>query len=78
MNKYKFIQFNEIIENPTVSIEMVYDYILQKKCNVEILLEIENGSRYSVKLENFKYDITWEDVDILTWAENEIKKYQVE
>ena len=71
---YVFDQFKTQITNPTIRIAKVVDNIAEKTCSVEVLLSVDSAS-FGVTLDGFTYSDTWEDSDINTWVNNELKKY---
>ena len=76
MATYKFEQFKVEITNPTTEVKLVNDNIIDKVCSVEILLTTDSA-KFGVQLDGFTYAETWEDVDVLNWVTEELKKYEV-
>ena len=76
MATYKFEQFKVEITNPTTEVKLVNDNIIDKVCSVEILLTTDTA-KFGVQLDGFTYVETWEDVDVLNWVTEELKKYEV-
>lgn len=74
---YRFEQFKTEIIDPTVKIQSVNDSIENKTCSVEIVLTDAVGSTFGMSLTGFSYSETWEDVDVIEWVNNELKKYKI-
>jgi hypothetical protein len=77
MATYKFPQFNVEIVNPTVTVEVVHDYIQKKECNVEVLLTTPEAI-FGVTFLGYTYTSDWNDQDIIDWVNNvELPQYEV-
>ena len=77
MATYKFPQFNVEIVNPTVTVEIVHDYIQQKICNVDVLLSTPT-TNFGVTFLGYTYTSDWNDQDIIDWVNNvELPQYEV-
>jgi len=77
MATYKFPQFNVEIVNPTVTVEIVHDYIQQKICNVDVLLSTPTAN-FGVTFLGYTYTADWNDQDIINWVNNvELPQYEV-
>jgi hypothetical protein len=77
MATYKFPQFNVEIVNPTVTVEIVHDYIQQKICNVDVLLSTPTAN-FGVTFLGYTYTADWNDQDIIDWVNNvELPQYEV-
>lgn len=70
----KLDNFSATINIESVEIVTVNDNVKAKIASVDIVI---NG-KYSTTLNGFTYSNTWEDSDVLTWANNELNKYEVE
>ena len=73
---YKFEQFNTEITNPQVEVISVSDNIQAKTCSVEILLTTDTA-KFGVTLNGFFYVDSWEDVDIISWVNSELVKFEI-
>ncbi len=77
MATYNFPQFNVEIVNPTVTVEIVHDYIQQKICNVDVLLSTPTAN-FGVTFLGYTYTADWNDQDIIDWVNNvELPQYEV-
>ena len=77
MATYKFPQFNVEIVNPTVTVEIVHDFIQQKICNVEVLLSTPTAN-FGITFLGYTYTTDWNDQDIIDWVNNvELPKYEI-
>lgn len=79
MSNYKFPQFIQIINNPTISVDLVKDYTIDKFCKVELqLVDALDNQVYGVEIDKFfYYDDTWEDSDILNFGLSQIEMYKI-
>lgn len=68
----KLEYFSALINVETVELVGVYDITKEKTASVDILI---NG-KYGTTLNGFTYLNTWEDNEVLAWANEELKKYQ--
>lgn len=69
----KLENFNATIEIESVEIVNINDNVKSKSASVDILL---NG-KYGTTLNGFTYSTTWEDSEVLEWANKELIKYQI-
>ena len=69
----KLENFSATIEIESVEIVNVNDSINTKTASVDLLL---NG-KYGTTLHGFQYSTTWEDSEVLEWANKELIKYQI-
>lgn len=78
MATYKFPQFNVEIINPTVTITIVTDDIINKVCSASVLLTTES-TIFGVDFTGYAYTSDWNDQDIIDWVNNvELPKYEVQ
>ena len=73
MTTIKLQNFTATIDVESVEVVGVYDVVKQKLASVDILI---NG-KYTVTLQGFEYSTTWEDSEVLEWANKELIKYQI-
>ena len=69
----KLENFTASIDIESVQITNVNDNVKTKTASVDIVL---NG-KYGTTLNGFTYTTTWEDSEVLTWANNELNKYVI-
>lgn len=69
----KLDNFSASIEIQSVEITSVNDNVKTKTASVDLVL---NG-KYGTTLNGFEYSTTWEDSEVLTWANNELNKYVI-
>lgn len=69
----KFNNFSATIEIQSVEITNVNDNIKAKTASVDLVI---NG-KYGTTLNGFTYTTSWEDSEVLAWANNELNKYEV-
>lgn len=69
----KLNNFSASIEIQSVEITSVNDNVKSKTASVDLVL---NG-KYGTTLNGFTYSTTWEDKDVLEWANNELNKYEI-
>ena len=69
----KLNNFSASIEIESVEITNVNDNVKSKTASVDLVL---NG-KYGTTLQGFTYTTTWEDKDVLEWANNELNKYVI-
>lgn len=67
----KLDNFSASIDVQSVEITNVNDNVKSKTASVDLLL---NG-KYGTTLQGFTYSTTWEDSEVLEWANNELNKY---
>ena len=61
------------IDVQSVEIIIVNDNVKTKTASVDLVL---NG-KYGTTLKGFTYTTTWEDSEVLTWANKELNKYVI-
>lgn len=71
--KIKLENFSATIEIESVELTNVNDNVKTKTASVDLVL---NG-KYGTTLNGFTYTTTWEDKDVLEWANNELNKYVI-
>lgn len=69
----KLNNFSASIEIQSVEITSINDNVKTKTASVDLLL---NG-KYGTTLNGFTYTTTWEDSEVLQWANNELNKYVI-
>lgn len=69
----KLENFSATIEIESVEITNVNDSINTKTANVDILI----NNQFGTTLHGFEYSSSWEDSEVLEWANNELIKYQI-
>ena len=69
----KLNNFSASIDVQSVEITSVNDNVKTKTAIVDLVL---NG-KYGTTLNGFTYTSTWEDSEVLAWANNELTKYQI-
>ena len=69
----KLNNFSASIDVQSVEITSVNDNVKSKTASVDLVL---NG-KYGTTLQGFTYTTTWEDSEVLTWANNELNKYVI-
>ena len=69
----KLNNFSASIDVQSVEITSVNDNVKTKTASVDLVL---NG-KYGTTLQGFTYTTTWEDSEVLTWANNELNKYVI-
>ena len=69
----KLDNFSATIEIESVEITSINDNVKSKTASVDLVL---NG-KYGTTLQGFTYTTTWEDSEVLTWANNELNKYAI-
>ena len=69
----KLNNFSATIDIQSVEITSVNDNVKSKTASVDLVL---NG-KYGTTLQGFTYSTTWEDKDVLEWANNELNKYVI-
>jgi hypothetical protein len=67
----KLNNFSATIDIESVEITSVTDNVKAKTASVELLI----NNKYGTTLEGFTYTTSWEDSEILSWANNELNKY---
>ena len=77
MATYKFPQFNVEIINPTVTVTIVTDDIINKTCTVNVVLATLTAS-FGVDFPGYTYTSDWNDQDIIDWVNNvQLPQYEV-
>ena len=71
--KIKLDNFSATIDIESVEITSVNDNVKTKTASVDLLL---NG-KYGTTLNGFEYSTTWEDSEVLEWANKELIKYVI-
>lgn len=71
--KIKLENFSATIDIESVEIASVNDNVKDKTASVDLVL---NG-KYGTTLKGFTYTTTWEDSEVLAWANNELNKYAI-
>lgn len=69
----KLDNFSATINIASVEITSVNDNVQSKTASVDLVL---NG-KYGTTLQGFTYTTSWEDSDVLEWANNELNKYAI-
>ena len=69
----KLENFTASIDVEIVEITNVNDNVKSKTASVDIVL---NG-KYGTTLNGFTYTKSWEDSEVLAWANNELNKYVI-
>ena len=69
----KLENFSATIDIQSVEIINVNDNVKSKLASVDLLL---NG-KYGTTLNGFDYSTSWEDSEVLEWANKELIKYQI-
>jgi hypothetical protein len=70
----KLEQFSATIDVESVEITSVNDNVKAKTASVNIVI----NNKYGITLNGFTYTKSWEDSEVLTWANNELNKYEIE
>ena len=77
MATYKFPQFNVEIVNPTVTVTMVTDNIIERVCSATVILSTASAN-FGINFEGYSYTADWNDQEIIDWVNNvELPKYLV-
>jgi hypothetical protein len=69
----KLEQFSATIDVESVEITSVTDNVKAKTASVNIVI----NNNYGTTLDGFTYVTSWEDSEVLTWANNELNKYVI-
>ena len=69
----KLDNFSASIDVQSVEITSVNDNVKSKTASVDLVI---NG-KYGTTLQGFTYTTTWEDSEVLEWANNELNKYVI-
>ncbi len=77
MATYKFPQFNVEIINPTVTVTIVTDDIINRVCSASVLLTTPSVI-FGIDFNGYAYTEDWNDQDIIDWVNNvELPKYEI-
>jgi len=77
MATYKFPQWNVEITNPTVTVTVVHDFILDRVCNADVVLSVPDAN-FGVTFMGYTYVSDWNDQDIIDWVNNvELPQYEI-
>ena len=71
--KIKLENFTTTIDVESVEVTNVNDNIKIKLASVDLLI---NG-KFTTTLQGYTYSSTWEDSEVLEWANMELIKYQI-
>jgi putative N-acetylmannosamine-6-phosphate epimerase len=71
--KIKLENFSATIEIESVEITNVNDNIKAKTASVDLVI----NAKFGTTLHGFTYSSTWEDSEVLQWANNELNKYVI-
>ena len=71
--KIKLANFSATIEIESVEITIVTDNVKAKTASVNLVI----NNKYGTTLQGFSYTTTWEDSEVLAWANNELNKYVI-
>jgi len=69
----KLENFTATIDVTSVEVTNVNDNIQSKTASVDVII---NG-KYGTSLNGFTYTTSWEDSEVLTWAEQELNKHTI-
>lgn len=69
----KLENFTATIDVISVEVTSVNDNVKSKTANVSVLI----NSKYGTNLNGFTYTTTWDDSEVLVWAQNELNKYKI-
>lgn len=69
----KLENFTATIEVTSVEVTSVNDNIQSKSASVDVII---NG-KYGTNLNGFTYTTSWEDSEVLIWAEQELNKHTI-
>lgn len=77
MATYKFPQFNVEIINPTVTVTIVTDDIINRVCSASVLLTTPSAI-FGIDFNGYAYTEDWNDQEIIDWVTNvELPKYEI-
>jgi hypothetical protein len=71
--KIKLDNFSATIEIESVELTNVNDNIKAKTASVDLII----NAKFGTTLHGFVYSTTWEDSEVLEWANTELIKYQI-
>lgn len=69
----KLENFTATIDVTSVEVTSVNDNIQSKTASVDVII---NG-KYGTNLNGFTYTTSWEDSEVLIWAEQELNKHTI-
>lgn len=69
----KLENFSATIDVESVEITSITDNVLAKTASVDLVI----NNKYGTTLNGFTYVTSWEDSEVLTWANNELNKYVI-
>lgn len=69
----KLENFTATIDVTSIEVTSVTDNIKSNTASVSVLI---NG-KYGTNLNGFSYTTSWEDGEVLVWAQNELNKYKI-
>jgi hypothetical protein len=69
----KLENFSATIDIESVEITSVTDNVKSKTASVNLII----NAKFGVTLNGFVYSTTWEDSEVLEWANNELNKYVI-
>ena len=69
----KLENFSATIDIESVEITSVNDNVIAKTASVNLVI----NNKYGTTLQGFSYTTTWEDSEVLAWANNELNKYVI-
>ena len=72
------IQLRDLtLTDATYEVVNVNDNLVNKTCNIEVLVDTPNLIKYSYSITGFSYSETWEDADIFAFAESQLELLKV-
>lgn len=69
----KLENFSATIDIDSVEITSVTDNVIAKTASVDLVI----NNKYGTTLNGFTYVTSWEDSEVLAWANNELNKYVI-
>lgn len=66
----KLENFTATIDVDTIEVTSVNDNLTNKTASVSIVI----NSKYGTTISGFTYSTTWEDADVIKWANDELSK----
>lgn len=69
----KLENFSATIDVESVEITSVTDNVKAKTASVNLVI----NNKYGTTLQGFTYSTTWEDSEVLQWANKELNKYVI-
>jgi len=70
----KLLNFTATIDVESIEVTHVNDDVKNKIASVDLLI---NG-KFTTSLHGFTYSDSWEDEEVLAWANKELINYQIE